>query len=132
MERVAFATAVALGVALLSGCGTVRNLSYAFHPDEEGDTRWDGWPYGGVAFDVGVSSVCIRSALAGETPFTDSREDDVLLTGLLAVDLPFSLAGDTLSLPVCVATALKQEFAGGQAGPSGAAGGTDDAVPGKK
>src|SRR6516162_8940217 len=121
MGRAGFATAVALAVALMSGCGTVRNLSYALQPEEaEGDSS-GGFAYGGVAFDVGVSSVCVRSALAGETPFTDSREDDVLLTGLLAIDLPFSLAGDTLSLPIFLVAALKRELSTGQAGPGGAA-----------
>ena len=131
MGRAALATTAALAVALLGGCGTVRNLSYVI-TNSEADAS-GGFAYGGVAFDVGASSICVRSAIAGETPFTVSRENDLLMAvGLLAVDLPLSLAGDTLSLPVFLAAALKRQMSGGQAVPRGATEMASDVAAGEK
>jgi uncharacterized protein YceK len=77
------------GIALfMSGCGTLWNTCY-FTPNEGGER-----PYGGVRFDL----------IFATDPIVNKEEKPTSLAKLLVaplalIDIPLSVAGDTLTLP---------------------------------
>jgi uncharacterized protein YceK len=81
-------------VCALCGCGTVNNL--ACH----------GLPYGGVQADTLVAGELLASGCLCECrrPVVDVGT----ATYLLAVDLPLSAVGDTLTLPLTVSWELER------------------------
>ena len=74
---------------ILGGCGTVLNTAY-FCPDEGRNSIYGGGKsvYGGVLMEASL----IRDAL-------DPTDDRDVRGVLFALDLPFSLVGDTVTLP---------------------------------
>jgi uncharacterized protein YceK len=112
MGRAALALAVALAVALVSGCGTMMNFAH------------QGWDkssvYGGVGWDVKLIP-----AFADGTLWNGVEEEPFSLKAymitLTALDVPLSAAADTLTLPLTIAATVKRESAKGTADkPSGA------------
>jgi uncharacterized protein YceK len=78
-----------LTAAILSGgCGTVANTAWLI--PEEGGKR----PYGGIRIDYDK---------ARNPPTSFPNADDRLQQFVFALDLPFSLVGDTLTLPYVLA-----------------------------
>jgi uncharacterized protein YceK len=95
--------AACLGLALsfaLTGCGTSLNL--------DGDSR----PYGGVCMDAQK----VRQGLVQAADPSKAEERDrspvwnLALSACACVDLPLSVVGDTLTLPVTIATALDERY----------------------
>jgi uncharacterized protein YceK len=83
-----------LAVLALSGCGTLYNL-------EESEGRI----YGGVRADLAMSGICVLGAAQENQGAWERTYALALATSILAVDLPLSAAGDTLTLPLtCLAT----------------------------
>jgi len=68
----------------LSGCGTMENLSGS------------GGPYGGVRDDASIIAGCLSP---GENA-TSNRAADLAVATLLLIDLPLSVIGDTVTLPL--------------------------------
>jgi uncharacterized protein YceK len=80
---------VCVGLAVLSGgCGTLLNTTY-FTPDEGGERI-----YGGVRLDAEV----IDDGYGQRSP---------LVIALFLADLPFTLIGDTVSLPYTLTLAMR-------------------------
>jgi len=80
-----------LGSLLLagSGCGTVLNF---FHGESEGPKR----VYGGVQMDCQMAAEQLKAP----------RQEGIPLVLLPLVDLPLSLLGDTLTLPLVLSDRL--------------------------
>jgi uncharacterized protein YceK len=72
---------VLAGISFLFGCGTMRNLSEQ-NPE----------PYGGLRHDAKV----VRDVFEPKTP----RNMPVLMLSIGTIDLPLSLIGDTVTLPI--------------------------------
>ncbi|MBW3541200.1 MAG: hypothetical protein KY476_13105 [Planctomycetes bacterium] len=77
-------------VLSFSGCGTLLNI--------EGKTDRPCSPYGGVAYSVDI-------AVHGT-----GYADDVFLQPLTALDIPFSLVGDTATLPFIVCQRIQNRY----------------------
>ncbi len=75
-------------ILLAGGCGTVYN-TVGWLPSEGGRRA-----YGGVRADAGEVERIALSPAPSET-----ARDRFRIASLLALDLPFSLVGDTLTLP---------------------------------
>jgi uncharacterized protein YceK len=86
---------------LLSGCGTAMNTLY-FMPIEGGKSV-----YGGIKVDWSVMRDC--AADAGRSENIGDRIDHGSKALLLALDMPFSAVGDTLTLPITIEAALKKQ-----------------------
>jgi uncharacterized protein YceK len=99
MRRASLAAALGLAGVCLSGCGTAANLSGGIQ----------GWRsaqiYGGVRRDVKSAEQFIADNWAGEA---DIQQDvgTVVGVGLISLDVPFSLIGDTLTLPITIPAAI--------------------------
>jgi len=104
MARLAICAA-ALAV-LASGCGTVHNLS-------EGQ----GTPYGGVREDAEKGAERWRDWCHPSGHCVPPAVDLMFAAYQLAVDLPLSTIGDTLTLPWTIETELKRDFAASDAAP---------------
>jgi uncharacterized protein YceK len=87
LRRIVLLACVGLA-ALSGGCGTLLNTTY-FTPDEGGERV-----YGGVRLDAEV----IEDGYGQRSP---------LVIALFLADLPFTLIGDTVSLPYTVALAMR-------------------------
>ncbi|HEY7312521.1 MAG TPA: YceK/YidQ family lipoprotein [Gemmataceae bacterium] len=104
--RRASLVALALAAMYLIGCGTAANLSGGLQ----------GWRksqiYGGVRRDVKSANQFIADNWTGAA---DIQQDvgTVVGVGLISLDVPFSLIGDTLTLPITIPAALM----GGSAAP---------------
>jgi uncharacterized protein YceK len=124
--------AVGLGVLLvfaLGGCGTVNNLRSPPKKDKDSpnaEVVGTKAVYGGVGLDARVGTELLAAAFGKERQAQESlfvaAVDGPCKVGvgawLLAVDLPLSAVADTLTLPVTVPAALKnQGRAEPQAGP---------------
>jgi uncharacterized protein YceK len=81
---------VALTALTLSGCGTVVNLTSSKEPVHTMMTLQRA-PYGGVAVDAQAAAGFLR---------TPEPASAALGLYFLCVDLPLSLVGDTLTLPL--------------------------------
>ena len=104
MARLAIcAAAVAV---LASGCGTVHNLS-------EGE----GTPYGGVREDAEQGAKRWHDWCHPSGHCVPPAVDLMFATYHLAVDLPLSTIGDTLTLPWTINAQLKRDFAASDAAP---------------
>jgi uncharacterized protein YceK len=93
---------VAAGVlCALYGCGTAHNLAH------------HGAPYGGARADTHQAAGLLASSCLAEG--SDPMLETAAATYLLAVDLPLSAVGDTLTLPLTagweVERVRKQMFA---------------------
>jgi uncharacterized protein YceK len=76
---------IAVGMlCALSGCGTMENLSGS------------GGVYGGVRDDASLMTKCLTPE---ENP-NSNRAADLALAAILLMDLPLSLVGDTVTLPL--------------------------------
>jgi uncharacterized protein YceK len=89
----------AVVLPILSGCGTFLNLQdnppKVMHIKLAKDTHL---VYGGVRFDARTGPFCLLCACCGEDPL----QTFPLGVYLLAVDLPLSALGDTLTLPITI------------------------------
>jgi uncharacterized protein YceK len=97
--RLVAIVAVATGL-LLSGCGTMANLSDGYGPGEKK-------VFGGVRLDADYGS-----AYAGWTNHPDGFVYSVYALSTacaMACDLPFSAIGDTLTLPWTLTAAPSKE-----------------------
>jgi hypothetical protein len=100
-ERLRPVTAALLGLAAsLSGCGTGVNLWMGVEEKNAGRifNRWDTQPYGGLLNDFHG----LDEAVHGAEGFWMS----LLAFPFFFIDLPLSLAADTLTLPCTVPCAL--------------------------
>jgi uncharacterized protein YceK len=98
MTRTGRAAALFLAVGTLGGCGTLANL---------GGRGWEHTRiYGGVLGDVKGAQDWIADNPI--TPEADIQKNvgTVVGVGLVALDVPFSAIGDTLTLPVTVPVAI--------------------------
>jgi uncharacterized protein YceK len=97
MKGLPTAAVVALAVLSASGCGTVCNLA-------SGDPQI----YGGPQADIMMALTPAHGA--GDTPPSPAREGDATAEGfngswpflLVLADIPLSLVGDTMTLPLTV------------------------------
>jgi uncharacterized protein YceK len=91
-------TAMVLGfisIALLcGGCGTVENLQEATQPSHHFDASWKT-VYGGVSIDYAHLLEC------RDVTFKNPHDP-----WLMILDLPFTLIGDTITLPYTLAYEL--------------------------
>ena len=99
--RTAVIVCCLLVAPLLGGCGTAVNLAN------------ERSPYGGVATDLG----CSWGGLLSLTPFVEPDPHYPagfgFFLGLAAfADTPFSLVGDTVTLPIILKAALEAAAAG--------------------
>ena len=92
---------------LAGGCGTVANT--AVLPPEEGGKQ----VYGGVRVDWEAARHVVAE-ISGDYP----RSPFLFVSGLLAVDLPLSAIGDTVTLPYTIPYALWLGPKGGKERPS--------------
>jgi uncharacterized protein YceK len=103
---------------LLSGCGTALNLAN------------ERTVYGGAVFDVGCGYGCAASLVQpGESPHKFPPGVRLLMALGAVADFPFSLVGDTLTLPLTAAAALEASRVDSQPGQTSARtdGGSADA-----
>jgi uncharacterized protein YceK len=101
MARSVGRAVLAVGIAVwLSGCGTAANTLWLL-PMEGGMSA-----YGGVKADVEMVRGGVARAVDADS--LDSFADAAYYTVVGAVDLPLSAVGDTLTLPVVLAAALKE------------------------
>jgi uncharacterized protein YceK len=88
-----------LAVLCLSGCGTAANLSGGFQ----------GWRkaqiYGGVRTDVKSAEQFVADNWTSESDFQQDV-GTVVGVGLISLDVPLSLIGDTLTLPITIPAAI--------------------------
>jgi uncharacterized protein YceK len=85
---------VSLALLALSGCGTFHNL------DDGG-----GRIYGGARHDLALTGLCVLGAMQEDQGSWERTYILALGTSVLAFDLPLSVAGDTLTLPLtCLVT----------------------------
>ena len=80
----------------IAGCGTVENLVEMGGPEVGGKT-----PFGGVKQDLGgIKTAANGECAAGPHPESQSKQHpQVALLLAYALDLPFSLLGDVVTLP---------------------------------
>jgi uncharacterized protein YceK len=78
----------------ISGCGTLLNLG-----------EKDSSPYGGVQMD---SKIIAQGVPLGPAAWTGDV-DISSFWPLAMIDLPFSLVGDTLTLPITIASAIQKQ-----------------------
>ncbi len=99
MSRRALTCLAAVATALLGGCGTSLNL--------DGDSRI----YGGVVGDFQLARERLAQATNPSWPGTPGSSPawNLTLSALALADVPFSLLGDTLTLPFTVPTALEEK-----------------------
>jgi uncharacterized protein YceK len=98
MKRASLAAALALLILIPSGCGTIANFS------------GKGWEntriYGGVLQDVKSAEDWITyRPISGESEL-QRDVGTVVGTGLVALDVPLSAIGDTLTLPITIPVAI--------------------------
>lgn len=91
----ALSVSVALVLLGLAGCGSMAN-TFTMKPEEGGKRI-----YGGVRADCEVASDCLGNRDVGAARLP-------LLLQAYA-DMPFSLVGDTLALPITVPATLMRE-----------------------
>ena len=91
---------MAIASLWLAGCGTIANVYTALSPvPDYGPPH--GTPYGGAAHDVEVA----WDLLVAHERYYDGIPS---LFGLMwLMDLPLSLAGDTVTLPVIIAAQVR-------------------------
>jgi uncharacterized protein YceK len=99
-------TPFALVALVAAGCGTVAN-----HTEPGGLLNGRGYtpyrPYGGVLVDADMALVNARRAVGLESGYDNPDIDSILAAGgFLFVDLPMSVAADTVLLPLDVANTL--------------------------
>jgi uncharacterized protein YceK len=96
----------------VAGCGTVGNIVWSGPPAAADHMA----PYGGVYRDVCVARDCTEDAMSAKTfrEFTSSAA----IVLFAAIDLPLSLVGDTVTLPITILSATAKE---GNSPPSGEA-----------
>jgi uncharacterized protein YceK len=76
-----------------SGCGTVCNLSNGFFDPDDSPTM-----FGGLQMDFGFLEAL---GSTGSQPISDSGpRTNLAIVGLAILDMPMSLVGDTLTLPI--------------------------------
>lgn len=93
-RRAIFTLSLASICNILAGCGTVMNLTNL--PPTPGE----GAAYRGTAFNMAF----LLPPSSGPQKFDDST--NILLGCYAAIDLPFTLIGDTLTLPYTVPYSL--------------------------
>src|SRR5271166_5898024 len=123
-------TAICLAAVLAfapTGCGTAINL---VGQDRKGDSATPAPAakevYGGVSLDTHVAASWIAAPFVEEHPPNSALEmtlETVCKTSVgawvLAVDLPLSVVGDTLTLPVTIPAALQKPNKPAEKKPSG-------------
>jgi uncharacterized protein YceK len=90
MTRRLFVGLVSASAALASGCGTLLNTAH--YPHASGGEEI----YGGVQLDYRVVA-------------QEHQKRSATTVALALLDMPFSLVGDTLTLPYTVALAMSRE-----------------------
>jgi uncharacterized protein YceK len=90
------AVVVGTVVSAISGCGTFVNVCWLH--EEEGGKR----VYGGVRGDLESAAQAVQERKA---------DDSLVVVARAAVDLPFSAAADTLTLPITLCAAAKSAVA---------------------
>lgn len=114
----AWRTAVlVIAAGLLSGCGTAANISVGFR---------DGWQYapiyGGVRRDVqSAQEWATHSWSSGENVDYIQNVGTVVGLGLVGIDVPLSVVGDTITLPLVIPASLLAKPRNGTNGPAPAA-----------
>jgi uncharacterized protein YceK len=115
-RRSAIGLAGTLALAL-GGCGTANNLLL---PEGEAKAQGAGPParvYGGVGLDARVGTSWLAAPFGGQ-PAPDVPAWEKALDGtckvaigafVLGVDLPLSLVGDTVTLPLTVPATLQKQ-----------------------
>jgi uncharacterized protein YceK len=93
--RTFLAVTLFASLAGLSGCGTLFNLGQ------------DAQPYGGVVLETQIIASGVPQGLYPFIPDFDVPQ----LWPLAVVDMPFSLVGDTLTLPITLAIAMQKQYA---------------------
>ncbi len=107
MTRTACVASIVLpAMFAIAGCGTLTNMERADHTKP--DAPKPGRVYGGVERDVAWSQQCFDKSSAKDGK-SNGFVEDVKGTYYLAVDLPFSFVGDTLTLPITLLVALGEE-----------------------
>jgi uncharacterized protein YceK len=98
---------LAATVPVLSGCGTVVNLSrpggnpfYEFRSQPE--------IYGGVCEDMRWAWTLVSDSPSGSYPVAGKVAQLVVAPCVLCIDLPLSAVADTLTLPLTVRSALHE------------------------
>ena len=102
MRRLLDIPALAVVAVALGGCGTFANTCWLH--DDEGGKRI----YGGVCADAHVFRKSLAASLGSETPDALSREHHQKAALWSALDLPFSVVGDTLTLPYTIAATIER------------------------
>jgi uncharacterized protein YceK len=96
MYRRRMAWLVAALVCALGGCGTIGNLS------DPNQTK----PFGGVIRDANASSWLMSEASEALKKPAAEKAGLVLAVPILTMDLPLSLAADTVTLPITLPMAM--------------------------
>jgi uncharacterized protein YceK len=90
MRRIVVGVGSAWAALLLSGCGTICNFAAAVAPSPDDHVARPA-VYGGVQLDAAV--------ITGIQPDRTTK-GSVFIGACLLVDVPLSLVGDTLTLPI--------------------------------
>jgi uncharacterized protein YceK len=107
MRKLAILAALVSWAVSVTGCGTVLNTcSVALGEPEQMRI------YGGVQIDL--ETIAQRDGSQAPWPDDLTAEDHRGFAQLAALDLPFSLLGDTVALPVMVPVALVMMFTHGK------------------
>jgi uncharacterized protein YceK len=102
MGRASRAAALVLITGLLSGCGTVANLSTGAR---------EGWKnvqiYGGVRRDVQSAGDWFTHSWVAPEKLEFMQDIGAIVgVGLVGIDMPLSAVGDTLTLPVTIPASI--------------------------
>src|SRR5690242_10542993 len=100
MGRGMLAAVAAAATALLGGCGTVANVTLSGPPSGGGALK----VYGGVQRDLDI----VRDCTTNPDHPKDNAEAVCFAAAVTvaAVDMPFSVIADTLTLPITIPVAL--------------------------
>jgi uncharacterized protein YceK len=98
-------TVAILVVAAMSGCGTVANNVVCIGPPPSFREGFQA-PYGGVRNDIEGFCGSVKSAVHPDDD--DDRVSSAGMAVLCVVDLPFSLVGDTIFLPVNIIGTVRE------------------------
>jgi uncharacterized protein YceK len=98
MKRASLAAALTLVILILGGCGTIANF---------GGKGWENTRiYGGVLTDVKSAENWIAYRPISKESEIQRDVGTVVGTGLIALDVPLSAIGDTLTLPITIPAAI--------------------------
>jgi uncharacterized protein YceK len=86
-----------LSTLSLGGCGTLCNFGASVLPPPDNGTAFPA-VYGGVMFDLAVLTIPSNSSATGGRG--SEAEGELVKAALVLADIPVSLIGDTLTLPI--------------------------------